>query len=105
MRRILLEEAGYQVSSALGLREALANCKDGAFDLLILGHSIPHTDKVGLVKTFRIHSSAPILSLWEGDDVVADSVDYLAFSDAPEKLLGNVASILAREPPPRGVRE
>jgi len=100
-RRILLEEAGYQVSSALGLKEALANCKDGGYDLLILGHSIPHADKVGLVRTFRIHCLAPILSLWERGEMIADTVDYLTFSDAPEKLLGNVAAILARESQPR----
>jgi DNA-binding response OmpR family regulator len=100
-RRILLEEAGYQVSSALGLKEALANCKDEAYDLLILGHSIPHADKVGLVRSFRVHCAAPILSLWERGQIIADSVDYLTFSDVPEKLLGNVAAILARESQPR----
>jgi DNA-binding response OmpR family regulator len=64
-RRMLLEREGYNVSSALGLKEALANCNDGAFDLLLLGHSIPITDKGGLIRTFRAHSSAPVLSLWK----------------------------------------
>lgn len=104
LRRMLLEEAGYQVSSALGLKEALTNCNDGAFDLLILGHSIPHKDKQGLIRIFRAHSPAPILSLWEHDYIVADSVDYLAFSDAPEQLLGNVAAILGRSSQQRGAR-
>jgi len=95
-RRVLLEREGYNVASALGLKEALANCNDGAFDLVILGHSIPLADKEGLVRTFRACSSAPILSLWENDEAVSHSVDYLAFSDSPEKLLGNVETILAR---------
>src|SRR5215813_10071585 len=95
-RRVLLEREGYNVASALGLKEALANCNDGAFDLVILGHSIPLADKEGLVRTFRACSSAPILSLWDNDEAFTNSVDYLAFSDSPEKLLGNVAAILER---------
>lgn len=98
-RRMLLEREGYTVSSALRLKEALGNCNDGAFDLLILGHSIPITDKEGLIRTFRAHSSAPILSLWENDEAVTNSVDYLAFSDTPEKLLRNVETILTRRAP------
>src|SRR5260370_16758323 len=99
-RRRLFEQEGYNVSSALGLKEALANCNDGAFDLLILGHSIPLADKEGLIRTFRAHSSAPILSLWAHDESVANSVDYLAFSDAPDQLLWNLAPILTQNPSP-----
>ena len=96
-RRIKLEQAGYQVCSALGFKEAIANCKDGgSYDLLILGHSIPTHDKEDLIAAFRKYHASPILSLWAHDEEIADSVDYLAFSDGPETLLKNVASILAR---------
>jgi len=96
-RRIYLEKAGYQVCSALGFKEAIANCKDGgSYDLLVLGHSIPSHDKKDLIAAFRAYHTSPILSLWAHDEGVADNVDYLAFSDGPEKLLKNVASILAR---------
>jgi DNA-binding response OmpR family regulator len=103
-RRRLFEQEGYNVSSALGLKEALANCNDGAFDLLILGHCIPLADKEGLIRTFRAHSSAPILSLWAHDESVANSVDYLAFSDAPDQLLWNVAAILTKNASPQTSR-
>jgi DNA-binding response OmpR family regulator len=97
-RRIKLEQAGYEVCSALGFKEAIANCKDGgSYDLLILGHSIPSHDKRDLISAFRSYHTSPILSLWaRHEEEVADSVDYLAFSDGPEKLLKNVASILSR---------
>ena len=99
-RRMELEQVSYKVSSALGFKEAIANCKhQDSYDLLILGHSIPAGDKRDLIAAFRAFHSTPILSLWDHDeddkDVVA-SVDYLAFSDAPDTLLKNVASILAR---------
>jgi DNA-binding response OmpR family regulator len=96
-RRMQLEQAGYGVCSALGFKEAIANCKDTvSYDLLILGHSIPAGDKRDIIAMFRAHHASPILSLWAHDEEVAASVDYLAFSDAPEKLLRNVESILAR---------
>jgi len=96
-RRMLLEKEGYKVSSALGFKEAMANCRDAAFDLVILGHSIPPPDKGNLIKAFRTSSAAPILSLWQNDECIANSVDYLAFSETPEKLLQNVAAILSRK--------
>jgi DNA-binding response OmpR family regulator len=96
-RRILLEKEGYKVSSALGFKEAIANCSGGSFDLVVLGHSIPPPDKGNLIKAFRVSSGAPILSLWAKDECIANSVDYLAFSEAPDKLLQNVAAILSRK--------
>jgi DNA-binding response OmpR family regulator len=96
-RRLHLEQAGYEVCSALGFKEAIANCKDGrSYDLLILGHSIPSHEKKALITAFRAYHTSPILSLWAHDEQIADSVDYLAFSDSPDKLLNNVASILDR---------
>ena len=39
-RRMLLEREGYKITSALSRAEAVARCKEGAFDLLILGHGL-----------------------------------------------------------------
>ena len=94
-RRMLLEQEGYRVSSGLGFREAIGNCKDGSVDLLILGYSIPHTDREELIRMFRTTSNAPILSLWTRNEGFADGVNYLAFSDNPNKLLADVVAILA----------
>ena len=98
-RRMLLEREGYRVSSALGFKEAMANCNDGSarsVDLLIIGHSIPITEKERLIAAFRANATSPILSLWKHNEQIDCTVDYLAFSDSPDKLLGNVATILAR---------
>jgi len=98
-RRALLEARGYRVSSALGLKEAIAACSDGSArscDLLILGHSIPLAEKRRIIETFRANIAAPILSLWKPHERVEPGVDYVAFSESPEKLLDNVSTILAR---------
>lgn len=52
-RRMLLEQKGYKVASALGFTKAIEHCRQPHFDLFILGHSIPGDDKLSLVKTFR----------------------------------------------------
>ena len=95
-RHTLFEQEGYRVSSALGFREAMRASEDGSFDLLILGHSIPRADQEELIRAFRGGSDAPILSLWAHNEGVTDGINYLAFSDTPNKLLANVASIFAR---------
>ena|SRR5262252_7251578 len=98
-RHTLFEQEGYRVSSALGFREAMRASEDGSFDLLILGHSIPRADQEELIRAFRGGSDAPILSLWTHHDHegVTDGINYLAFSDTPDKLLASVESIFARK--------
>jgi DNA-binding response OmpR family regulator len=95
-RRRLLEQEGYQVSSVLRLKEALSSCGDGSFDLFILGSSVPRGDKEKLIRAFRVTCAAPILSIWTHHEGLAEGVSYLAFSDAPDKLLANVAAIFAK---------
>lgn len=52
-RHMLLEGAGYEVVSALGLQASVELCKRGGFDIFILGHSIAHSEKLELVETFH----------------------------------------------------
>ncbi len=95
-RRRLLERQGYRVTSALGFKEASAVCKGSAFDLVILGHSIPYADKKKLIESLRNGFATPVLSLWQHDERVVDTADYLGFSDNPAQLLNSVATILAK---------
>ncbi len=93
-RKMLLEQKGYSVMSALGFTEALEQCQNEDFDLFILGHSIPERDKVHLIKTFRGSCPAPILSLERiGEKQVP--CDFHASPDNPEKFLEVVDGILA----------
>ena len=98
-RHRFLEWAGYKVTSALGFANALAICDGGAFDLFILGHSIPASEKGKLMKAFRAHCESPILSLWHQHEPIVETADYLAFSDNPDDLLQSVAGIFARRAP------
>lgn len=93
-RRMLLEEQGYQVTSALGFAEAVARCKDGEFDLFILGHSIPDGDKSELVKAFRKCNGTPVLSLRRDGEMPVYKTDYEVSVDDPSEFLKTVAEIL-----------
>lgn len=92
-RRMLLEQKGYAVQNALGFSKALTACRDGGFDLFILGHSIPHDDKLALIESFRAHCPSPIVSLERhGEDFVP--CDYHASPDNPEKFVEIIENIL-----------
>ncbi len=96
-RGMLLEQRGYSVTSSLGFTQAMAQCRLPGFDLFVLGHSIPDTDKRELIKTFRQNCPAPILSLERhGEDRVPS--DFHASPDDPEQLMKTVDRILAESP-------
>jgi DNA-binding response OmpR family regulator len=92
-RRMLLEQRGFKVVSALGFTQAIVHCNAPDFDLFILGHSIPVSDKLELIKTFRQNSPSPILSLERhGEEKVR--CDFHASPDEPEVFLKTVEGIL-----------
>lgn len=95
-RQMLLETQGYNVTSALGFTQAIRHCKTAGFDLFILGHSIPATDKQELISTFHNNCPAPVLSLGRiGEELVPS--DFHLFPDKPEQLIQTVAKILDRQ--------
>ena len=92
-RRMLLEHKGYRVTSALGFTQSIAHCNTPDFDLFILGHSIPLSDKHELIKTFRQNCAAPILSLERhGEEKIP--CDFHASPDEPDDFLETVERIL-----------
>lgn len=64
-REMLLTQMGHRLNSAEGFAQARSFCahQDGDYDLIILGHSIPHDDKVELVKWCAERCSCPVLAL------------------------------------------
>jgi DNA-binding NarL/FixJ family response regulator len=93
-RHGLLESRGYSVASARRLSEALDYCNSGTqFDLFILCHSIPDSDKEMLIKAFRANHSALVLGLkrrWAASVRGAD----LVIDPDPRLLLRSVATIV-----------
>jgi DNA-binding response OmpR family regulator len=86
-RHMLLEREGYEVVSAAGFSASLEKCTQGGYDLFVLGHSIPQSEKQKLVEEFRSTCPAPIISLRRssGEQLVVHA-DYHIEPD-PEPLL------------------
>ncbi len=83
---MLLQGAGYEVISSLGLGMSLINCVRSDFDLFILGYSIPYSDKQlfwgGLDARPR---HAPIISLRRnpGEQIVCGASYHIEADPEP----------------------
>ena len=94
-RFLLLSAAGFQVSSALSVKEAIQFCKTGSFNLVVIGHSLPVKEKQVLLKEVRRHSAAPVLGLYHrGEGQLADADYVLDSTDGPAALLEMVNRII-----------
>lgn len=93
-REILLRRQGYSVTSCLGFTAAAEQCIANEFDFFILGHSIPHEDKLQLIRTFRMNSAGPVLALRRYDDAQLPDADAQVYPDDIEGLLKTVESML-----------
>ena len=91
---MLLQHEGYRVTSALGFIAAVENCKKGKFDLFILGHSIPDSDKQELIKIFRARCAAPVLALQRLGEKVPDGADHHVDPHDVNALLKAVGKII-----------
>src|SRR5436305_2003053 len=62
-RELMLSREGFEVVSAVGFSAAVEACKQGLFDLVIMGHSIPSADKAAITTQLRAMCDTPILAL------------------------------------------
>lgn len=95
-RQMLLHHVGYHVTSAFGYSAAIRESAQGDFDLVIMGHSIPHEDKEAIAKQVRIASNAPILSLLRHTEPILTVAEYNVSPDDPAALLQYIQEITHR---------
>lgn len=74
-REMLLSSAGYAVISVLGRADAMARCRIKA-DLLVLGHSVPRSEKRRVIACYRQYSSGPVLSLLRANQTKLPEADF-----------------------------
>ena len=86
-RQWILEQAGYDVTSALGFLDAQAECNKGGFDLIIIGHSVPRTDEAALALLSKKDCAGAILSLRKPGQPPLAEADYSTYRSDPEGLL------------------
>jgi len=86
-RKLILEQAGFEVTAALGFAEAMEACKNHqTFELIVIGHSMPRKDKTALIQTLRsMQCDAPVLSIRRHGDPPLPEADYSVDSyDGPQ---------------------
>ena len=92
---MLLEARGYHVTSAEGYVAAIRKCRGGEYDLLIVGHSIPHADKEAIVSEMRQHCPSPVLALLRPNEPVLREANESVDASRPDLLLAAVERLLA----------
>ena len=94
-REMILKLSGYEVTSAEGFTEAMERCRAGKFDMLIIGHSIPHKDKQAIISEVRKVHPVPVLALLRPNEhKIKDATQSFEAALGPEALLKAVRSVL-----------
>jgi DNA-binding response OmpR family regulator len=92
-REMLLIEAGYSVTSAVGRVEAELRCSSGA-DLLVVGHSVPPSEKKEVIQRYRKNSIGPVLSLLRPHQTKLPEADFGVEVSNPAEVVQLVGKIL-----------
>jgi CheY-like chemotaxis protein len=101
-RSQVLRSDGYTVVTALSSEQALQQFKSGDFDLVILCHSIPISERERLADAMHRHSpNTPVVLVSRTPAQQATGGDASVASD-PEQLLRDIPAILGKFPPENG---
>jgi DNA-binding response OmpR family regulator len=101
-REWILKGAGFNVTSAFGFTEAFAHCQNSAFDLAVIGHSIPKKDQAALVRQLRSHNHTRVLSLRRPGDEPLSGVDHTVEASLGAEALVEAVKILLHKNDPDG---
>ncbi|HEY6348465.1 MAG TPA: hypothetical protein VI636_03545 [Candidatus Angelobacter sp.] len=95
-REMLLRQMGHEVVSAEGFARAYQACEveRGGFDLIVLGHSIPHDDKREIIKRCIPACSCPLLVLLRLNEPPVEGAFRSIDSAEPEAFVSAIHEIL-----------
>ena len=97
-REMLLAAAGYRVNSVLNCTAAIELCQHQAFDLIVIGHSIPFRERKALLQEIRVRCATPILALHRPGEVRLQEADHhFDSTEPPEQLLRAINRLLPRD--------
>jgi CheY-like chemotaxis protein len=97
-RSLVLRSAGHAVVEASSLKEAVDQFQSGDFDLVLLCHSVPATERERLTSLIRVSgSSIPIVSIARGLGE-CDAFANATLEDGPNKFVASIRDVLVRAP-------
>lgn len=109
-RNDALAIAGFSVSSPREPEEAVHILLSTDVDVIVLGHSIPKTERMALSAQFRaVRPGVPIIVLFEGKPAEDESADaFVPVRAGPELLIGAIHACIegraGKRPEDRGER-
>ena len=97
-RELLLQQMGHDVTSAEGFAEASRLCgeADGTFDLIVMGHSIPHEDKRMMIRQCRLTCTCPVLALLRSNEPPVEEATRSVDSAEPRAFVTAIGELLDR---------
>ncbi|HEV2277285.1 MAG TPA: hypothetical protein VGS02_03845 [Acidobacteriaceae bacterium] len=105
-RELLLEQMGHTVASAEGFAEAFAICErePGGFDLMVLGHSIPHQDKRAIIRRCLQSCHCPVLALTRVNEELVEEASRSVDASDTREFVAAVEELLPGQSPGKGSR-
>jgi DNA-binding NtrC family response regulator len=99
-REMLFTGAGFEVATFLDVDEAIAACKTSAFDLIVVGHSIPLAQRKAFVRELRTSCATPVLAMLRQGEARLPEADYFFDPlESPALLLQTIIDILRPQGP------
>jgi DNA-binding NtrC family response regulator len=105
-RQMLLEQMGHTVLSAEGFAQAYVHCEsqDGKIDFIVLGHSIPHDDKVAMVNHCKELCTCRVLALLRPHEAAVPGAEKSVDSSDIEAFIAAIKEMSARSAPEKRKR-
>jgi CheY-like chemotaxis protein len=95
-RMLTLQSAGYVVVRGSSLKETVHHLQSDDFDLVLLCHSVPATDRRRLTSLIRASGSRiPIVSI-AGSLSECDAFANATLEDGPNKFLAGIREVLIK---------
>lgn len=99
VRKRVLEEAGFDVFAATNIEQLQKVCQEKPIALVLVGYSVPPSDKRRFFTEARKHCKTPVLELFMtgAPELVEESRTFSHFSRTPDDFLNSVLSIVKGE--------
>ena len=94
--RLLLEGRGYEVVSS-GAAAGLEQCKEGSFDILILGRSVSEIEKRTLIDAVRLFCPVPVISIPAAHDAPPSGEPNFYSEPNPQQALQRIADLVSKK--------
>ena len=98
LRELLLQDAGYNVVSVLGSEAGRKAARAGEFDVFLVGHAAPLSERKALIEWLRGNwPKVPIVALRHTLHEHIPEADCVANVDEPEEWLKAIKDCLAHQ--------